>query len=122
MEMNKNQTCTKCKELPANHSVHKWWMDPSDEFLCCKCYVAQGSTPADWHPICMSEYEKLHPRSIQKFPVGSLVTVKKGVWNFPEERLAKVRNYQYNSGGSYGLTFLPGGDAAWFNEEDLKSI
>lgn len=56
--MKNGQKCTKCNERGANHSVHKWWETPKDQYLCCKCYVEQGNTPADWHPLCMETYSK----------------------------------------------------------------
>ena len=61
--MKDGQQCTKCNKREANHSIHKWWETPKDEYLCCKCYVEQGSAPADWHPLCMETYSKLKVES-----------------------------------------------------------
>lgn len=42
--------CDDCKEHPVNH------YDGYRRELCCRCHVADGNPPADWHPACMKAY------------------------------------------------------------------
>jgi hypothetical protein len=49
--------CTNCGKLPASHQIAKWWENPKDSYLCCKCYVLQGNAPFDLHPLCVSTYK-----------------------------------------------------------------
>jgi hypothetical protein len=50
MEVEK-ETCTLCGEAPAMH-IH---IIPGGEEanLCCRCHIAKGGIPADWHKQCM---------------------------------------------------------------------
>jgi hypothetical protein len=57
--------CTECKERVANHNIYKWWETPSHRHLCCSCYVHEGNTPTDWHPLCMITYHKVIENKIQ---------------------------------------------------------
>ena len=57
--MENNQICTKCNNREANHNIHRWWETPSDQHLCCKCYVELGHAAADWHPLCMETYNNI---------------------------------------------------------------
>lgn len=47
MDMN-DFPCATCGQ-PSNH----WSGSNGGEHLCCKCYVATGNPPADWHPGCV---------------------------------------------------------------------
>lgn len=62
-ELNFNQKCTKCGERPSNHRIHRHWITPPDQYLCCKCYVEGGSIPADWHPLCMKTAKKMKDKT-----------------------------------------------------------
>ena len=50
--------CCRCNTKKAAHS----YLGPNasvGERLCCKCYIASGGSPADWHPDCMAEADRL---------------------------------------------------------------
>ncbi len=40
--------------LESTHSIGA--RDNITRYLCCRCYVAEGHPPADWHPSCMVMY------------------------------------------------------------------
>jgi hypothetical protein len=48
--------CTSCRKDTARHEIYKHWETPSQQNLCCKCWIGQGKTPADWHSECMKAY------------------------------------------------------------------
>jgi uncharacterized protein CbrC (UPF0167 family) len=48
--------CSRCGEHEAMHYTGKWW--DKDEDLCCWCHIKEGGIPADWHTVCMIEFNK----------------------------------------------------------------
>lgn len=46
--------CDRCKRRQITHVV-------DNNCFCCRCYVELGNPPADWHPTCMTTYEKVYP-------------------------------------------------------------
>lgn len=46
--------CHVCLALWSMHDV-------GQRHLCCNCYIAEGNSPADWHPVCMQAWRELHP-------------------------------------------------------------
>jgi hypothetical protein len=44
------QLCTKCGINKASHHI---FMAGGESNLCCKCHIAEGGVPADWHKECM---------------------------------------------------------------------
>ena len=55
-----NSLKDKCCRCNTNKACHNY-LDPNSERgerLCCKCHIARGGTPADWHPDCMQVVEE----------------------------------------------------------------
>src|SRR4051794_18622428 len=49
MSIDEKALCQNCGQNPVMHR--------GSPDLCCKCHVANGNPPADWHPGCMKAYE-----------------------------------------------------------------
>ncbi len=43
--------CDICNVRKSMHQV--WTRQTGQREFCCKCYVEDGGSPADWHPDCM---------------------------------------------------------------------
>lgn len=55
------EPCTRCGQHDARHLIYR---TSQRENLCCFCHVAEGGTPADWHPDCLSAYRSNQERSM----------------------------------------------------------
>jgi hypothetical protein len=47
-------------------ATHTYFQAGEHHFLCCKCYIAGGNPPADWHVECMQEFNlRTAPTKVQ---------------------------------------------------------
>lgn len=48
--------CDTCgKKIPQ----HSTYFNGSTTNQCCQCYVLDGNSPSDWHPLCMSTHRNM---------------------------------------------------------------
>ncbi len=52
--------CDVCKKRESRHL--SWNRTQGNKALCCKCHVAEGNAPADWHKECLSAYEQINTK------------------------------------------------------------